>query len=307
VSGAELDKEVRRELLGLAAHTAKDVSRHLVMAGRLIDDDPEQAWAHACAARDLAGRVSVVREAAGLTAYRSGRYAEALAELRTARRVSGSNVHLPIMADCERGLGRPERALAVATSAEANLLDEGGRIEMRIVAAGARLDLGQPEAAVLTLQIAELTRRPAMPWQARLRAAYSDALAAAGRHEEAQQWLQRAAEVDETGETGAADRLDPDSLELSSGWTDLLDDEDDEDDEVGLAADAGSGAEVELDLGALRGAAATFLAPESIDLGSEDEQAEAGQAEAGQDEAGQDEDGDDNEEVDGGDEVEHAP
>ncbi len=300
MSGAELDKEVRRELLGLAAHTAKDVSRHLVMAGRLIDDDPEQAWAHACAARDLAGRLSVVREAAGLTAYRSGRYAEALAELRTARRVSGSNVHLPIMADCERGLGRPERALAVATSAEADLLDEAGRIEMRIVAAGARLDLGQPEAAVLTLQIAELTRRPVMPWQARLRAAYSDALAAAGRHEEAQQWLQRAAEVDETGETGAADRLGPEDLDLSSEWTDLLDDE--EEDDLGPGADAAAEAEIELDLGALRGVAPTFLAAES-DPGQSDREQDGDEV-AGDEVAGDEVAGD---EVAGDDEVEQTP
>jgi len=276
VTGAELDKEVRRELLGLAAHTAKDVSRHLVMAGRLIDDDPEQAWAHASAARDLAGRISVVREAAGLTAYRSGRYAEALAELRTARRVSGSNIHLPIMADCERGLGRPERALAVATSPEADVLDEAGRIEMRIVAAGARLDLGQPEAAVLTLQIGELNRRPASPWQARLRAAYSDALAAAGRHEEAQQWLQLAADVDESGETGAAERLDLDLAEVSNEWTDLLDD--DEDEPTGAEVDAlgeMDEPEVELDLGALRGVAPTFLAPQTLVLDHDDVEPDA--------------------------------
>jgi tetratricopeptide (TPR) repeat protein len=193
--------------MGLAAPIAVEVSRHLVMAGRLIDDEPELAWAHAAAARGMAGRLAIVREAAGLTAYRSGRYAEALAELRTARRLSGSNEHLPVMADCERGLGRPERALTMVTSPEAASLDRAGQVELRIVAAGARLDLGQAEAAVVTLQTADLESRTAAAWLARLRAAYAGALAAAGRAEEAQVWWHRAADVDETGETGAAVQL----------------------------------------------------------------------------------------------------
>jgi tetratricopeptide (TPR) repeat protein len=198
---------VRAELAGLHGAAAKEVSRHLVVAGRLLDDDPEAAYRHAVAARERASRVPSVREAVGLAAYATGRYADALAELRTVRRLTGSPEHLPVMADCERGLGRPERALELARSDEAKQLDPARRVELLIVAAGARADLGEPEAAVVTLQVPQLRSTAREPWVARLRSAYADALAAVGRSDEAREWLERAAEVDVDGDTGAADRL----------------------------------------------------------------------------------------------------
>src|SRR3954454_16332977 len=101
VTGRELDRAVRAELASLARLNAEAVSRHLVMAGRLLQDDPELAYEHAMAAQKRAGRVGAVREAAGLAAYASGRFAEALAELRAARRITGDDSVLPVMADCE--------------------------------------------------------------------------------------------------------------------------------------------------------------------------------------------------------------
>lgn len=65
-------------------------------------------------------------------------------------------MHLPVMADCERGLGRPDRALDMARSEEAKDLDAPGKVELAIVAAGARTDLGQLDAAVSELEIAQL-------------------------------------------------------------------------------------------------------------------------------------------------------
>jgi hypothetical protein len=109
-----LDPDVRRELRSLTRETADLVARHLVMTGRLLDDDPEQAVAHGRAARAMAGRIGVVREAAGLAAYAAGEWTEALADLRAARRITGQAGHLAVLADCERALGRPERALALA-------------------------------------------------------------------------------------------------------------------------------------------------------------------------------------------------
>ena len=151
VTGRELDRSVRDELGSLARINADIVARHLVMAGRLVDEDPELAYEHARAAQARAGRVGAVREAAGLAAYATGRFAEALSELRAARRISGDDSLLPVLADCERGLGRPERALALAASPELAGLDAGVRVEMLIVASGARRDLGQHEAAVQAL------------------------------------------------------------------------------------------------------------------------------------------------------------
>jgi tetratricopeptide (TPR) repeat protein len=177
------------------------------MAGRLIDDDPALAYEHALAARRRAARVGVVREATGVAAYAAGRYSDALSELRAARRITGSPDYLPMMADSERGLGRPRRALDLAADPAVAGLDIAGRIEMLIVAAGARRDLGQLEAAAVSLQIPELRSRSQRPWVARLRYAYADALAALGRVEEARHWFVKAAEADRDDETEALDRI----------------------------------------------------------------------------------------------------
>jgi len=138
------------------------------MAGRLIDDEPELAFQHALAASRRGGRLAAVREAVGLTAYAAGHYGEALREFRTYRRISGSNMHLPVMADCERGLGRPDRALDMARSEEAKDLDAPGKVELAIVAAGARTDLGQLDAAVSELEIAQLDINRAFSYSPRL-------------------------------------------------------------------------------------------------------------------------------------------
>lgn len=163
------------------------MARHLVMAGRLLDDDPELAYAHAQEAVRRAGRVDVVREAAAITAYRTARYAEALRELRTARRLNGSNEHVPLMADCERGLGRPERALALAEEYGATLSPES-RVELAIVVSGARLDMGEPEAALAALG-SPFVRSALPPAAWRVAEARAEALLACGRPEEAKEVL----------------------------------------------------------------------------------------------------------------------
>jgi hypothetical protein len=170
---------VRGRLRTLSKENADRVGRHLVMVGRLIDDDPEAAYEHAQAAVRRAGRVDVVREAAGLAAYRTGRFAEALRELRTVRRLNGSSEHLPVMADAERGLGRPERAIALSQEPEAAELDRDARVELAMVVSGARLDLGQPEAAVAALT-GELVQGLRGVLAARVAHARAAALEAAG-------------------------------------------------------------------------------------------------------------------------------
>ncbi|TCB90504.1 Replicase polyprotein 1ab [Micromonospora zingiberis] len=183
------------------------MARHLVATGQLIDEDPAEALAHAMAARRLASRISAVREAVGLAAYHAGEWQTAIAELRTYHRMSGLQSHLAVVADCERALGRPERAIDLFRGADQEKLDRAVAIELLIVAAGARGDLGQRDAAVAMLQVRELTADTAEPWTARLRYAYADALLAVGRRAEAREWFSRAAEVDADAETDAAERL----------------------------------------------------------------------------------------------------
>ena len=114
ITGKELDRNVLAQLRGLPEKLALRVARHLVAAGQLLDSDPEAAYQHALAARARAQRVAVIREATGEAAYAAGHFTEALAELRAAKRMNGAIDYLPVMADCERALGRPERALALA-------------------------------------------------------------------------------------------------------------------------------------------------------------------------------------------------
>ncbi len=204
---ALLANEVRRELRALPEDLAERVARYLVSAGLLVDEDPARAYTFAQAAKALAGRVGAVREAVGVTAYAAADYATALRELKAARRISGGPEHLPVLADCERALGHPERALALAAEPEAKRLDAAGRVELAIVLAGARKDLGQPDAAVLALQLPELDADQVAPHTLRLWYAYADALEAAGRTDDARRWFTAAATVDDDGETDAAERL----------------------------------------------------------------------------------------------------
>jgi tetratricopeptide (TPR) repeat protein len=113
----------------------------------------------------------------------------------------------PVMADCERGLGRPEKALDMAGAPEVHKLDKAGQVEMRLVAAGARRDMDQLDAAIVTLQSPELASNTVQPWTARLRYAYADALLAAGREDEAREWFVKAVESDKDDSTDASDRL----------------------------------------------------------------------------------------------------
>nr|WP_239093885.1 Replicase polyprotein 1ab [Micromonospora andamanensis] len=217
----------------MAKPVADTVARHLVATGQLIDEDPAEALAHALAARRLASRISAVREAVGLAAYHAGEWQSAIAELRTYHRMSGAQSHLAVIADSERALGRPERAIDLFRGADQEKLDPAVATELLIVAAGARGDLGQRDAAVAMLQVPDLTSDTVQPWTARLRYAYADALLAVGRRAEAREWFSRAAEVDTEAETDAAERL----LELDGVVI-----EGDDEDEVTEELVAGPGA-----------------------------------------------------------------
>ncbi|WP_443074580.1 tetratricopeptide repeat protein [Streptomyces sp. NBC_01455] len=205
------------------------------MVARLIDEDPEGAYAYSRIALRLASRVAAVREAAGFAAYASQKYSEALAEFRAARRMTGNVDLWPVMADCERGMGRPEKALDMAGAPDVQKLDKAGQVEMRLVAAGARRDMGQLDAAIVTLQSPELASHSVQPWTPRLRYAYADALLAAGREDEAREWFAKAVESDKDGSTDASDRLaELDGVEFVDA---LVEDESESE------ADSGTGAE----------------------------------------------------------------
>lgn len=207
ISASDLDRNIRQQLRGLPEKLAARVARHLVAAGQLLDVDPRTAYEHTLAARARAARVAVVREACGEAAYAAGEYAEALSELRAAKRMNGAIDYLPVMADCERALGRPQKALDLARDPKVADLPQALRAEMTIVEAGARRDMGELDAALRTLENAPLQSRSRDEWVVRLRYAYADTLLAAGRHDDAVAWFHRTVGTDGEGITDAAERV----------------------------------------------------------------------------------------------------
>jgi tetratricopeptide (TPR) repeat protein len=207
IEAKQLAPEIRRELSTLDRTTADAIARHLVAAGELIDEDPEAALSHARAARARSGRIAAVREAVGIAAYQCGDWSQALAELRAARRMGSKSPLLPLIIDCERGLGRPERALELARGPEASQLSGDQADELRIVIAGARADLGQLEQALTILSTPQLDPTRTGTTAARLFYAYAETLLALDRRDEALQWFLRAAAADVEGVTDAEDRV----------------------------------------------------------------------------------------------------
>ncbi len=147
-------------------------------------------------------------DAARAAAYAAGHYAEALAELRAAKRMNGATAYLPIMADCHRALGRPQEALKLAKSPSVVNFAPEAKAEMTIVEAGARRDLGQLDAALRTLELAPLTSKSRSSWVVRLRYAYADTLEAAGRDQDALAWFHRTDAIDSDELTDADARAE---------------------------------------------------------------------------------------------------
>jgi len=207
IDARELDRGARAGLRSLPSDLAEKIARHLVAAGRVIDEDPAAAVAHTAYARRLAPRLAVVREAHGVSSYRNGDYATALTELRAVRRMTGDPSYLAMMADCERGLGRPERAIALAADPDARRLQPAERVELAIVISGARRDRGEMKAAVVALQGPDLDRTDVAPWSVRLWYAYASALADAGRTQDAIRWFDSVVTIDDAADTDAEERI----------------------------------------------------------------------------------------------------
>lgn len=192
IEPADLPAAARNELKTLQPETAERVARHLAMVALLIDDDPELAHQHAISASRRAGRIPVARETLAATAYRIGDYALALRELRTHRRLSGSQGNLALMVEAERALGRPQKGLETGLEADTTALNAEQRAQLAIAMSGARLDLGQTQQALFELEIPELDPNRAYTYSPELFAAYAAVLEELGRDAEAQKWRHRA-------------------------------------------------------------------------------------------------------------------
>jgi hypothetical protein len=158
------------------------------MAAKLIDEDPALAHQHAISAARRAGRIGVVRETLAITAYATGDYALALRELRTYRRITGRDDQLPMMVDSERALNRPDKALELGRSVPRSSLPVPVQVELAIAMSGARLDLGQLDAALAELEIPQLAPTAVYSYSPNLFAAYATVLEDLHRQSDADLW-----------------------------------------------------------------------------------------------------------------------
>jgi len=204
----DLDRVAGNELKTLAKDNAEGVAQHLVLAARYIESDPQLAHRHALSAARRAGRIGVVRETLAITAYAIGDFALALRELRTYRRITGRDDQLAMMVDSERGIGRPDRALELGRSVPRSSLPVPVQVELAIAMSGARLDLEQPDLALIELQIPQLDAKTAFSYSPNLFAAYATVLEELGRNDEAEVWYDHAdaaAEALEFADNGGED------------------------------------------------------------------------------------------------------
>lgn len=210
VTAKDLNPGARNELKTLDKDLADRVARHLATVSMLIDTDPELAHQHAISASRRAGRIPVVRETLAITSYVLGDYASALRELRTYRRLSGSENQLAMMIDCERGLGRPEKALEIGRSVPREKLPTDVQVQVAIAMSGARLDLGQTQQALFELEIPQLNPNKAFSYSPELFGSYANVLEDLGRDSDAQLWRKRAeqAEVALDEEFGGNDTIE---------------------------------------------------------------------------------------------------
>jgi hypothetical protein len=245
---SDLDRVARNELKTLAKDNAEGVAQHLVMAARLIESDPATAHLHALSAARRAGRIGVVRETLAITAYAIEDYALALRELRTYRRITGRDDQLPLMVDSERALGRPDKALELARSVPKASLPVPVQVELAIAMSGARLDQGNPTAALQELTIPQLNPSVVFSYSPALFAAYATCLEDLGRDEDAELWWAHAdtaadalaeRDTDDDGETIDIIEDDLDDDAYSEYSDDIpVDDETDANDEIDAEASA---------------------------------------------------------------------
>ena len=191
VTADQLEASARRELRALGRQNAERVARHLVMVQRLLDTDPEAAYQHARYAASHAGRVAVVREATAIAAYLSDHHADAIREIRAARRLSGIDLHHAIEADCERALGRYRQALKAAAAADPEQLDDVEEGEIAMVVSSIRHEMGQSDLGLIVIEDAIRLFRGDRKTLQRMHAVRADRLEELGRGQEAESIRER--------------------------------------------------------------------------------------------------------------------
>jgi tetratricopeptide (TPR) repeat protein len=159
--------------------------------------------------KHMALRAASVRELLGLAYYRAGRWQEAARELSAFRRITGSAEQNPVLADCYRAMGKPQRALELCDEIDEARVSPEVFFEGNIVAAGALADMGRVDEAVVRLEALQLHPKVAEPHHLRAWYTLADLLERNARFTQAREWFDAvsAADPDMTDAPERARRL----------------------------------------------------------------------------------------------------
>lgn len=149
VTSGQLPKWVRDDIVRSTPKDRREPAlRHLSKGMQQFADERYPAALHELRrAKELSPRSSTVRELLGLSAYRSGRWEEALRELRTFRRITGDLIHMPVEMDCLRALGRKEDVTKTWDRIQEHDISATVSNEARVVYASFLVDEGKAREA----------------------------------------------------------------------------------------------------------------------------------------------------------------
>jgi tetratricopeptide (TPR) repeat protein len=186
-----LGDDVVRELRATARPGKADILIKVfadAVAAFAQDDYPE-AVRLGEQSKHLALRAPSVREFLGLTYYRMGRWQEAARELNAFKRIAGSVEQNPVIADCYRALGKPERAVELCDEVTRARVPPAILYEAAIVAAGALADMKRIDDAIERVERLDLS--PEIAEEHHLRAWYvlGDLLERRGRFTHAREYF----------------------------------------------------------------------------------------------------------------------
>jgi tetratricopeptide (TPR) repeat protein len=204
-SSRSLQEEIRRTArAGQAERALHSFEQAVSLLERGRDDAAIRA---ALEAKGLASRSGAIREVLGIALYRAERFRDALRELQAYRRITGRVDQNHLIADSQRALGHPERAVEPAREALRARIPDEARAEAAVVAASALSDLGRSSEAMSILSAFPIDAGRTRPFDLRLWYVAGDILSRAGRKEEAAAYFSRIVRHDPAA-FDAAERLE---------------------------------------------------------------------------------------------------
>lgn len=150
-----------------------------------LEGDYRRAASLAAEAKAFAQRSPRIRELLGLALYHAGDFKEALRELQTFKRMSGSLEQNHLIADSYRALGRPEKAIEVCGEVRPQDVSEEVWTEILIVVASTLADGGDIERALSYISRGEFQPKEVQPHHLRLWYVRAELLEKAGKHDQA--------------------------------------------------------------------------------------------------------------------------